>query len=319
MNEDEPSTARRGRSRPRINPTPSIQVPVDAAEVVSRPGFLPVYVPPEDLPRLEQKDPVLAAVVRAQSPEQCAAARRSVVLYEHIVPPVAPLEQREHYRVASLLAEEVRAAVEAFRASGDPVPLAQLVARHLGIFTEDARRRSRELEGVAEREGPHSRVYDAELFRQLRQRDDERQARSAALDPRLLDSCDETEEGARVAYISTGDPLSLTTLPGVATVLDAEDKRRLQQTRQQRVLRHARAIENLRVVAADEAGSRGYLGRAFVACGLPHTNPGDLRVYTRRNGPHTLTVYSDLPLPFGKIPRVFLWLGPDGGGPAANA
>ncbi len=72
MSEDQPSTPRRNR-------TPRLRIPVDVAEVVRRPDYLPIYIPPEDLARVEVEDPTLAALWHAQSPKQRAQARRQRV------------------------------------------------------------------------------------------------------------------------------------------------------------------------------------------------------------------------------------------------
>lgn len=75
--------------------------------------------------------------------------------------------------------------------------------------------------------------------------------------------------------------------------------------------RSAELAEVAAIMALDPAGEDngiGYIARAFVACGLPHREPGG-NLYVRHNGPHTLTLTSSRGIPYGKIPRLFLmWL-----------
>lgn len=55
-----------------------------------------------------------------------------------------------------------------------------------------------------------------------------------------------------------------------------------------------------------------FLARELVHCGLPHRDPGDIPLWTRRSGNLTLTVSrtdADVGFPFGTHPRLFLyWL-----------
>ena len=60
---------------------------------------------------------------------------------------------------------------------------------------------------------------------------------------------------------------------------------------------------------------RGYLARELVLCTLPHTDPGDVRAWQRRNGDLTLTIQpgydaranESLGYPHGSIPRLLLF------------
>lgn len=71
----------------------------------------------------------------------------------------------------------------------------------------------------------------------------------------------------------------------------------------------AQAAEIINLNPAGDVGAGlGYIARAFVACALPHREPGG-RVYERRNGPYSLTLTSSRGIPYGKVPRLFLmWL-----------
>lgn len=65
-----------------------------------------------------------------------------------------------------------------------------------------------------------------------------------------------------------------------------------------------------------EAVERSYMARQLVQCTLPHSDPGDVSVWTRTNGALTLAIrpYVDLKThktlyPYGSIPRLLLfWL-----------
>ncbi len=75
--------------------------------------------------------------------------------------------------------------------------------------------------------------------------------------------------------------------------------------------RMSAAAADMRLEPALAADALGYLARAFVVCGLPHTDPRDehrrpVDTYRRVNGPYTLTLASTRGVPYGKIPRVFL-------------
>jgi hypothetical protein len=61
---------------------------------------------------------------------------------------------------------------------------------------------------------------------------------------------------------------------------------------------------------------KSYLPKEFILCTLPHSNPGDVRVWSRRNGNYTLNVEpgydeagNSFGVPYGSIPRLVLcWI-----------
>ena len=67
-----------------------------------------------------------------------------------------------------------------------------------------------------------------------------------------------------------------------------------------------------RLVAASEAEAElAYLHRLMALCSLPRTDPGDVKEFSRVNGPYTLGMVAGLhtKLPYGNIPRLLLvWL-----------
>lgn len=64
-----------------------------------------------------------------------------------------------------------------------------------------------------------------------------------------------------------------------------------------------------------DAIERAYLARELVQCTLPHSNPGDLPAWTRRNGNHVLTIQpgwdgiknASVGYPYGTIPRLLMF------------
>ena len=67
-----------------------------------------------------------------------------------------------------------------------------------------------------------------------------------------------------------------------------------------------------RLVAASEAEAElAYLHRLMALCSLPRTDPGDVKEFSRVNGPYTLGMVAGLhnKLPYGNIPRLLLvWI-----------
>ena len=67
-----------------------------------------------------------------------------------------------------------------------------------------------------------------------------------------------------------------------------------------------------RLVAASEAEAElAYLHRLMALCSLPRTDPGDVKEFSRVNGPYTLGMVAGLHnnLPYGNIPRLLLvWI-----------
>ena len=63
------------------------------------------------------------------------------------------------------------------------------------------------------------------------------------------------------------------------------------------------------LVGASEANpERGFMARMMALCSLPRTDPGEQRVYVRRNGPYKLgmTAGIDTKLPYGNLPRLLM-------------
>ena len=66
-----------------------------------------------------------------------------------------------------------------------------------------------------------------------------------------------------------------------------------------------------RLVAASEAEAElAYLHRLMALCSLPRTDPGDVKEFSRVNGPYTLGMVAGLhnKLPYGNIPRLLVGL-----------
>ncbi len=86
--------------------------------------------------------------------------------------------------------------------------------------------------------------------------------------------------------------------------------------------RHIKAIEGGKTYTADPSKNDiVYLARELVLCTLPHSDPGDVRAWGRRNGDLTLSVkpgikqnrktgeYFSVGIPYGIIPRLILmWM-----------
>lgn len=73
-------------------------------------------------------------------------------------------------------------------------------------------------------------------------------------------------------------------------------------------------IEKATAIKEDPLGDPAYLARFLIQCTLPHTNPGNVPVWKRRNGKYTLRIqpgwddYNDCPMgyPYGILPRLIL-------------
>lgn len=81
-------------------------------------------------------------------------------------------------------------------------------------------------------------------------------------------------------------------------------------------LRRLKGVEAVLVASAEERGDVGFLPRAFVLLGLPHSNPGTVPVWSRKNGDAVLILQPGytrqgdaevcLGYPFGGIARLLL-------------
>lgn len=73
-------------------------------------------------------------------------------------------------------------------------------------------------------------------------------------------------------------------------------------------------VEKAAVIKEDPLGDPAYLARFLIQCTLPHTNPGDVPVWKRKNGKYTLRIqpgWDDLNnramgYPYGVMPRLIL-------------
>ena len=76
----------------------------------------------------------------------------------------------------------------------------------------------------------------------------------------------------------------------------------------------AAAVEQMRMDGPD-AVERAYMARQLVQCTLPHTNPGNMPVWSRKNGNLTLSIVpvvdrktgKSYGYPYGSIPRLLLF------------
>jgi hypothetical protein len=76
-------------------------------------------------------------------------------------------------------------------------------------------------------------------------------------------------------------------------------------------------IEMATEIQGNELGNLGFFARFLIQCTLPHTDPGDIPAWTRKNGAYTLVVQPGWDLdnnralgyPYGSIPRLLLiWI-----------
>lgn len=73
-------------------------------------------------------------------------------------------------------------------------------------------------------------------------------------------------------------------------------------------------VEKAVEIKEDPLGDPAYLARFLIQCTLPHTNPGNIPVWKRRNGKYTLRIqpgwddYTNRPMgyPYGIMPRLIL-------------
>jgi hypothetical protein len=110
-------------------------MPIDAAEVVSRPGYIPIYIPPEELEQVEREDPTLAELWRAQTPEQCKQAQEHRVF-------LAPSEEERRKVVELLEKGDVEGANAIFRSGTKKVrrvPARALAAANRAVELRQAR------------------------------------------------------------------------------------------------------------------------------------------------------------------------------------
>ena len=96
----------------------------------------------------------------------------------------------------------------------------------------------------------------------------------------------------------------------------------LPEKREKHSKRDLKAIEGGKIYTTDPSRSDiVYLARELVLCTLPHSDPGDVRAWSRQNGHLTLSVkpgvrkdretgeYVSVGIPYGIIPRLILmWM-----------
>lgn len=85
------------------------------------------------------------------------------------------------------------------------------------------------------------------------------------------------------------------------------------------VMRIVKAAELIRLDPNPEEGDKAFMARDLVQVTLPHSNPGDMPVWGRKNGNLTLTISpgwgvdpvtgqpKSIGLPYGTIPRLLLF------------
>lgn len=86
------------------------------------------------------------------------------------------------------------------------------------------------------------------------------------------------------------------------------------ETQEEKILRTAQDVFYL---SADEAGELAFMSKCFIQATLPHSDPGDIPIWGRKNGDYTLTIQphfvldeqgkpKNIGLPYGTVPRLIL-------------
>jgi hypothetical protein len=87
-----------------------------------------------------------------------------------------------------------------------------------------------------------------------------------------------------------------------------------QETQTEKILRTAQDVFYL---PADEAGELAFMSKCFIQATLPHSDPGNVPIWGRKNGDYTLTIQphfvlddngqpKNIGLPYGTVPRLIL-------------
>jgi hypothetical protein len=102
-------------------------------------------------------------------------------------------------------------------------------------------------------------------------------------------------------------------LPEVTALV--KTKPRKVARRQPRITPHAEKFIDAcyAITSAPDDVERAYIARQLVQCTLPHSNPGDVPLWTRRNGNYTLSLQQGardgelIGYPYGVLPRLLMF------------